>query len=165
MDLRRQLSVLRHWAWLIILSAVLVGGAAYVVSSSLPRVYEASARLILAAVVERLRLSITPDQLSDRIRADAPRESTLITITAQDGDPAVAAEIANAIADEVIATSPAIQGQQSEIQRFVEEQLAATQRQLQELQAESDALTAIPSRTATQEVRLETVQERLTLVR
>lgn len=199
MDLRRQLSVIRHWAWLIVLAVVLAAGASYVISSSLPKVYEGKATLnvgqsltavdpdyqqllasqrlsstyatvattspVLAAVIERLGLPLTSDELGEMVSAQAPRDSTLITITAQHGDPTVAAAIANAVADELIAKSPAIQGQQSGISDFVDRELAATQSQIEELQIELEGLTGLPSRTDEQEARLQAIQTRLVALR
>ena len=39
-DFRRQLGVLRAWSWLFVASLLLAGGAAYLVSINLPKVYE-----------------------------------------------------------------------------------------------------------------------------
>ncbi len=74
-------------------------------------------------VIESLDLPLTPDELRGKVSAQAPRDSTLINIRASDADPVVAAAIANAIANELIAASPAIQGQQADVQAFVDRQL------------------------------------------
>jgi succinoglycan biosynthesis transport protein ExoP len=199
MDLRRQLAVLRHWAWLIIASVLLAGGVSYLVSSSLPKVYEGKATLIvgqsltaidpdynqllasqrlsqtyatvattrpiLDRVLTGLDLGLPIEDLEERVAAGAPRDSTLITITAQWGDPDTAAAIANAIAEELIAASPTIQGQQVDVQRFVDDELAATQGQIEATQADVERLLALPSRTAAQEQELQTLQSRLVAVR
>ena len=47
MDLRRQAQVIRSWLWLLVASLVLAGGAAYLVSSSLPKVYESTVTLLV----------------------------------------------------------------------------------------------------------------------
>ena len=47
MDLRRQGQVIRSWLWLLIASLFLAGGAAYLVSSSLPKVYESTVTLLV----------------------------------------------------------------------------------------------------------------------
>ena len=52
----------------------------------------------LQRVIESLDLQLTPDELRSKVSAQAPIDSTLITIRASDVDPVVAAAIANAIA-------------------------------------------------------------------
>jgi succinoglycan biosynthesis transport protein ExoP len=47
MPLRRYLTVLVTWWWLLALGALLAGGAAYVWSGSLPPVYRASTKLLI----------------------------------------------------------------------------------------------------------------------
>ena len=47
MDLRRQGQVVRSWLWLLVAGVLLAGGTAYLVSSSLPKVYEAQATLLV----------------------------------------------------------------------------------------------------------------------
>ncbi len=47
MEFRRQLGVLRRWFWLLVGSMVLAGGAAYLVSINLPKVYEGKVTLIV----------------------------------------------------------------------------------------------------------------------
>jgi succinoglycan biosynthesis transport protein ExoP len=47
MDLRRQLTILRAWLWLIIASVLLAASAAFLVSGAMPRIYEAQNTLIV----------------------------------------------------------------------------------------------------------------------
>ena len=47
MDLRRQGQVVRSWLWLLVVGVLLAGGTAYLVSSSLPKVYEAQVTLLV----------------------------------------------------------------------------------------------------------------------
>ncbi|MDX1413607.1 MAG: polysaccharide biosynthesis tyrosine autokinase [Candidatus Promineifilaceae bacterium] len=47
MELKRYLGVLRRWIWLIILGAIVAGGAAYFISSNMTPVYAASARYLI----------------------------------------------------------------------------------------------------------------------
>ena len=46
-DLRRYAGLLWHWAWLIILSVVLAGGAAYLVSKEMTPIYQASTTMLI----------------------------------------------------------------------------------------------------------------------
>ncbi|MGZ5418687.1 MAG: polysaccharide biosynthesis tyrosine autokinase [Nocardioides sp.] len=195
MDLRRQLQIVRQWLWLIVASVLLAGGAAYLVSSSLPKSYTGKATMIvgqsltavnpdynqllasqrlsqtyatvstttqvLTHVIGSLQLPITADDLRARIVATAPANNTLIYITAEWGDPQTAANIANAVAQELIAESPAIQGKQSDVLDFVDSQLAATQKQITDLQAEVDRLSSLPARTPEEENQLQSDEGRL----
>ncbi|MFH1475068.1 MAG: hypothetical protein ABIG85_04335, partial [Chloroflexota bacterium] len=198
-DLRRQGQVVRSWLWLLIVGTLLAGGTAYLVSSALPKVYEARVTLIvgqsistanptyndilvsqrisqtyadlatttpiLAQVIADAGLDVKPDELRKRVVASAPRDSTLVTITVQDGDPGRAADLANGIAAQLGAASAAVAGQSGQFQEFVREQVAATQAQLQETQAEIDRLSALPARTAAEEGQLQTLQGRITSLR
>ena len=118
-------------------------------------------RPILETVIEKLGLDVTFDELSKRVRADAPLDSTLLTITAQDTDPAEAAAIANALAEQLIAASPSIQGREAEFQASIDADLKATQEQIVATQAQVEKLVAVANRTVKQEATLETLEGRL----
>lgn len=199
MDTRRSLGVLRHWAWLLVASVLLAGGAAFLVSSALPKTYEASVTLIvgqslqatspdynqllasqrlsqtyadlattspiLSRVIDREGLDTTPDNLAKRISASAPTNSTLVTLTVDDPDQARVAAIANTLADELIATSPSVNGRSSAVQSFVDKDLLAIQQQIEDAQAEVQRLSAIAVRTADEESQLQALQGRLVSLR
>src|SRR5450759_1132743 len=57
MDARRQLTVLRRWLWLLIACVLLSGGASYLVSSALPKMYEGKVTLIVGQSLS----SVSPD--------------------------------------------------------------------------------------------------------
>lgn len=137
------------------------------VSQRLSTTYAAVAttRPTLESVIQRLQLGITPDELSKRIRANAPLDSTLLTITAQDVDPSRAAAIANALAEGLIAASPAIQGRQAEFAASIDADLKATQAQMRATQVQVEALSALPERTARQQAELDTLEARLVSLR
>jgi len=198
-DLRRQIAIVRAWLPLLVASVLLAAGAAFVVSSLLPKVYEAKARLnvgqslsavnpdynqllvsqrlsttyaavattrpILETVIGQLGLGVTSDELLKRVRADAPLDSTLLTIVAQDADPARAAAIANALAEQLIAASPTIQGRQAEFQASIDADLKATQEQIRTTQAQVETLSGLPNRTAAQDAELATLEGRLVSLR
>lgn len=46
-DIRRYMSLLWHWAWLLILSTALAGGAAYLVSGQMTKIYQASTTILI----------------------------------------------------------------------------------------------------------------------
>ena len=129
MELRRQISVLRAWIWLLLGSVALAAGAAYLVSTNLPKVYEgrvtlivgqstqatnpdlnqllASQRLsqtyadlattspILQEVIAKNGLAVSVEDFRERVTAAAPRDSILVNLVVEDGDPVRAAAIAN----------------------------------------------------------------------
>jgi capsular exopolysaccharide family len=198
-ELRRQIAIIRAWFPLLVVSVLLAAGAAFAVSSALPRAYEAKTTLIvgqslstaspdynqllvsqrlsttyaalaktrpvLENVIKQLGLEDTSGALSGRVRADAPLESTLLTITAQDADASRAAAIANALAEQLIAASPAIQGRQAEFQASIDADLKATQAQIDATQARVETLTGLTDRTAVQDAERATLEGRLVTLR
>ena len=111
-----------------------------------------------------LGLSDSIDSVISRISVDAPRNQSLLLIYARDSDPGRAAAIANKLAEELIAASPALQGRAG-LYEFLDRDLAATQRQIELAQSELDGLLALPSRTAAQDQQLESLRSRLTSLR
>ena len=199
MDLRRQGQVIRSWLWLLIASLLLAGGAAYLVSSSLPKVYESTVTLlvgqssssstpnyndllasqrisqtyadlattgtILGQVMANAGLGITVDDFRQRVKADAPTNSTLVTVTVQDGEPARAAALANAIGDQLIAASDSVYGKNSQVQDFIAGQISATQVQIQDTQTQIDGLAALKIRTDAEAQQLQALRDRITSLR
>ena len=199
MDLQRQIAIVRAWFPLLVVSVLLAAGAAFLVSSQLPKAYEAKATLIVGqslsgvnpdytqllvsqrlsttyatvattrpivdAVIAQLGLGGTSDNLLSHVRADATLDSTLLTITDQDADPARAAAIANAMAEQLISASPAIQGRQAAFQASIDADLQATQDQIKETQAKVETLSGLTVRTAAQDADLATLEGRLVSLR
>jgi len=62
--------------------------------------------LVLKPVVEQLDLDTTPEQLATHVSASAQLNTTILDITVTDSDPVAAAEIANSITANLIATVP-----------------------------------------------------------
>jgi non-specific protein-tyrosine kinase len=125
----------------------------------------ATTRPILEKVINQLGLNTTADELGKRVRAQAALDSTLLTITADDNDPARAAAIANAIANALIDASPNLQGPQEDIQASVRSDLDATQSLINSTQADVESLASQTDRTAAQEANLATLQARLVTLR
>jgi polysaccharide biosynthesis transport protein len=125
----------------------------------------ATTRPILNSVIGQLGLDVSSDELSKRVTADAPLDSTLLTISAQDANPGRAAAIANALAKQLIAASPAIQGRQAEFQASIEADLQATQAQIDATQTRAETLTSVTNRTAAQDAELATLGDRLVSLR
>lgn len=122
-------------------------------------------RPILDNVITKLGLDVTADQLRGRVVADTPQSSTLLTVTVSDTDPTRAAAIANVLADQLIAASPAIQGRQAEFQASIDADLKATQDQINSTQAQVETLTGLVNPTAAQEAELATLDGRLASLR
>ena len=126
----------------------------------------ATTRPLLNRVIDKLGLApVTPDELAKRVRASAALDSTLLTITAQDPDQARAAAIANAMADELIAASPNLQGPQQDIRESVQKDLDATQATITSTQAEVERLAGLQDRTTAEEASLNVLQGRLVTLR
>jgi len=125
----------------------------------------ATKRPNLEFVIAKLGLGDSADQLGRSVRADAALDSTLLTITAQAEDPLRAAAIANAVAERLIAISPAIQGLQADIQESIDADLLATRKQIESTRAEVESLSALSARTPTQETQLRVLEERLVSLR
>ena len=64
-------------------------------------------RPLLENTIRKLGLGMTPEQLAKRVTVSAVGQTNIVTITAKDGDPARAAEIANTLAEEFVAWSQA----------------------------------------------------------
>ncbi|WP_127129588.1 polysaccharide biosynthesis tyrosine autokinase [Georgenia sp. SYP-B2076] len=60
--------------------------------------------LVLEPVVDRLDLPVDAVELAETVTASAPAETVILTIEATDEDPALAADVANAVADQLAAT-------------------------------------------------------------
>jgi len=120
---------------------------------------------ILEAVGSKLSPPLSPGAVASRVQVDAPRDSTFLYITAQDPDPARAAEIANALAAQLIAAAPSIQGREAAFQESIDQDLAATQVLIERTQARADALIAVANPTAEQEADLQALEGRLASLR
>lgn len=90
----------------------------------------------LAAVISELNLDVSPEELAKRVVAEAPVDSTLVTITAQAPDADEAAGIANALSAELITASQGIQGSETDFQSSIESDLRATQAQVKSAQTQ-----------------------------
>ena len=136
--------------------------ASQAVSATYARI--ATTRPVLDAVIKKLNLRTTAEELLKSVTAITGSDSTL-AITARDGDPARAADIANSIVDELIANSPALSGQSAEIRASVTAYLKATQDQITAAQAQAVNLANVQNRTAAQDAQLVALQDQLVNLR
>jgi len=137
------------------------------VSQTLSATYAtvATTRPVMTRVIAELGLRDTPDQLARRVSAISNTDGALLTISARDGDPKRAADLANAVAEELVATNPAVQGQPTGVLETVDEDLRSIQDDLAEAQAEIETLASLPDRTPAQETRLDTLRGRVISLR
>lgn len=133
MELSAYLAIIRRWWLTLVAAAWVAGLFAYLLASGIPSTYEARARIlvgpvngtfdqvraaaslvetyaqlaestpILAATIETLELDTSVRVLDRAVRVTASTISRILTIDVEASDPAVAARIADAIADELIA--------------------------------------------------------------
>ena len=149
------------------LSAVNTDYNQLLVSQRLSTTYAsvATTRPVLQAAILEAGLSVSPDDLGKRVRATAASDSTLLTITVRDLDPAHAAAAANALADQLIAVSPTIRGQQSDVQASINAELRATLQQIRAAEADVERLAAVPVPAASDAASLASQQARLVTLR
>jgi len=137
------------------------------VSQRLSATYASIAKThqILAGVVGDLGLSVDPDALGTRVFVATSADTALMSITARDQDPATAAAIANTVAKRLIDASPAVRGQDTEIFKSVEQDLAAIRTDIASTQAQIQDLLDKTARTTTEESTLQNLQGRLVSLR
>lgn len=136
--------------------------ASQAVSTTYARI--ATTRPVLDAVIKKLGLQTTAEELLKNVTATTGSDSTL-AITARDGNPDRAKDIANSIVDELIAESPALSGQSAEIRASVDAYLKATQAQITAAQAQAVNLASVQNRTAAQDAQLVALQDQLVNLR
>ena len=126
----------------------------------------ATTRPILDKVIQNLNLSgWRTEDLQKVVSVQALQGVNLIVISASDPSAVRAAAIANELANDLIAASPGIQGQQQDMQDLLQRDLTATQKQIDQLQSEVDQLVNLPTRTTDQQAQLNALQSSLATAR
>lgn len=125
----------------------------------------ATTRPVLDAVIAKLSLPMNAGELLKNITAGTGTDSTFLTITVRDGDANRAKDIANTLADQLIAVSPALQGQNVDIRKSVDAYLKATEEQITSAQAQAVNLSGIQNRTAAQDAALAALETQLVNLR
>lgn len=125
----------------------------------------ATTRPVLTKVIDRLGLDETPEKLALNVTASAATDGALLTIEARDGNPTQAALIANAMAEELIAATPSVQGPHAPGSASIDEDLTAIQKDISDTQAEIAALVATENRTPAQDDRIDTLRGRVVSLR
>jgi succinoglycan biosynthesis transport protein ExoP len=115
---------------------------------------------VIEAVIDRLGLERTPEQLATQIATGIRSGAQLLEIYVTDTNPQAAAVIANALADELIRRSPASGASDPEQQEFIRSQLEELQVKIKGLGEQIDGLTASLSE-LTSAAEIQDVQDRI----
>lgn len=116
-------------------------------------------------VIGDLGLNTTSDELLKHVKSQASLESTLVTITVDDRDPAQAARIANAFAAQILKEPASGSAVFTEMRAYLEQDLLRTRAQIDALQAEIDRLSAIRNPSAAQIDQLDAVEAQIVSAR
>jgi succinoglycan biosynthesis transport protein ExoP len=125
----------------------------------------ATQRTVLDVVIKALNLDTSPDALAGRVHADASQTTAFLTIVVQDRDPAAAAAIANAVAGRIIAASPTVSGQSSDLLAPATQELDAIRSDMDATRADIAKLQAVQKPTDQQLAQIQTLEDRLTSLR
>ncbi len=131
MELTGYLAVARRWWWTLLVATWVAAVSGYVVASQIPPTYEAETQLLvgpyntdretlaaagalvqtysqlvtttpmLQSALTEVGLDVSPDELSRAVRATANNTTRFLSIRVQDTDPRTAADLANALGDEI----------------------------------------------------------------
>lgn len=172
MELKQYLEILKRWAWLVVLGAVLGLAIGYGVSAYQTPIYQSATKiLVLRAPQERSsdlaylsdqQLAQTYLQLiatrpvvaatgervggavrSDQVRAQQVQSTQVILITVEDQDPLRAAAIANTLVDVLIEQNELIQaGRYATTEESLNTQLQQVETQIANFQSLIDQTTA-----------------------
>ena len=125
----------------------------------------ATTRPVLDAVIAKLGLPMNAGELLKNITASTGTDSTFLTITVRDGDANRAKDIANTLADQLIAVSPALSGPNVQIRKSVDAYLKATEEQITVAQAQAVTLSGTQNRTPAQDAALAALETQLVNLR
>jgi polysaccharide biosynthesis transport protein len=125
----------------------------------------ATSRPVLLRVADRLANGDTAEDLARSVSVGVDAATSLLSITARADDPYRAAAIANALADELVASSPTVSGRDTLVQRQVTANVATVQRQIRSTQVRVDRLTLLPGRTAAEADELSGLRTQLVSLR
>lgn len=166
MELKLLLVLIRRWAWLLILGAILGAGAGYLMSIYQTPVYEATTKIMVMQAPENTVSTVT--KLSDQelaqtyiellvtqpvleatsqtvgtrvrasqISAQQVRGTRLLQVTVRDSDPTRAALIANTLVEVLIAQNDALQASRfSSSEESLQLQVSEVEQELARLQNE-----------------------------
>ena len=137
------------------------------VSQRLSQTYAkiAVSRQVANNVIATLGLDTDFEELLEHVRAEAPIDSTLLTISVDDPDPTQAARIANAFATDMIENPITRSGQFAAVQALVDQEMASVRTEIENAEAQVAQLQAIDDPTAAELGRLGAVQAQMATLR
>jgi succinoglycan biosynthesis transport protein ExoP len=172
MELKQYIQIVQRWAWLLVLGAALGGVGGYVGSRMQAPVYQASTRLMVMSAPQEqayyydtywrdqqltqtyLELVTTQPVLdaageelgsainNARIDVKQVRETPVIQLTVEEGNPRRAADIANILVEVLIEQNEAIQaGRYATTEESIQSQIAQVEEQLSSLQRQVDQIS------------------------
>lgn len=117
---------------------------------------------VLEPVIERLSLPYTADQLADKVSSSTVRDTQLLRVSASDTNPELAAEIANAVAEQFSAFISEQELESSTSARQALQQLIdETQRQVEDTRQQIRDLEAAPQLSPEDQAQLDGLRIRL----
>lgn len=119
-------------------------------AQQLSRTYALAAQTTSLAgrVIARLGLDATPDEVLGQITASASDQTPTVSVQAHASTAVGAAELANAVADELVAASSTIQGQDQQVRALTDDQIATVSDQIDVTAGQLSALQGIKGPTA-----------------
>jgi non-specific protein-tyrosine kinase len=131
-------------------------------SQQVAQTYAAAAETqqLAQQVISDLGLPYKPDELLAQISTDVNADTPIITVKATDHDPGTAAAIANAVAQQLIARSKVIQGQDQQLQTLIADQIKTLRDQIDQTTNQIKAIGQ-PATDAQQQQQLVTLQAQL----
>lgn len=125
----------------------------------------ATSRPVLQRVIDQLALDTSIEGLRGQLTVSTPQEPPIITISAQADGSELAAALANEVARQLIATSPALGSGELQTDQFIERQIGALQEEIESLAMEVERLAVVEPRTPQQNEQLIRLQDRLANLR
>ena len=166
MELKYYISLLKRWAWLLILGLILGAGAGYVISLYQPPVYQTETRVLVIAAPQQGSADLTylsGQQLTQtymqllttipileatsaklgyeveakQIHVQQSQNTQIIQIKVEDNDPQRAADIANTLVATLLEESEKMQaGRYEAIEKSLQAQIAQMESQIAALQSQ-----------------------------
>lgn len=185
MEIKQYIQIVRHWAWLLALGLALGAAAAFGFSLTQARIFSATTRVqimsapgatqsgntyftdtqlantyvqtiktkpILDEVRRQLGASLEPEDISARIIG----ETQLIDITVENGDPQMAADIANTLVEVFVVKNNELQSRRfNESEQSLQTQIASIDSQIEALQRQSTSLNSTETKASIAKVENE----------
>src|SRR5262245_43909545 len=118
-------------------------------------------RPVLERVMKRVGVTMPLTDFSKMLSVEAVRDLPFIEVTGRSGNPKLASDIANAMALELVALSPTLNGAQSDRVDFVDADMKALETQIASTREQIDQLGAKTNKTDAEQAQLDALIARL----